>query len=386
MADRVFAMPDLGEGLEEGEIVSWLVAEGDDVTLNQPLVEVETAKATVEIPSPYAGAIVTLHGGAGDAVAVGAPLVTFRVAGAAVEDEPQAASEPAPSAARTAAPAAPSAPPQTGQVAATPAVRKLAKDLGVDLATIAGTGPGGRIAAEDVRGAGAGGGEPTSAEGADRIPVSSIRRTIARRLEQAAAIPQVTTFRTVDATALEAVRRELDVSPLPVVVAALCPTIGSHPLLNASWSDEAILTHRPVHVGIAVDTERGLIVPVVRDAAARSIAEISTEIRRLAEAARAGTLHPDDVAGATISVSNTGSYGSEAGTPLLNPPNAVTIAIGVIAPRALVTEGGTVEARPACTISLTFDHRVLDGAAAGRALTDLVALLQDAAALGDLPR
>ena len=386
MADRVFAMPDLGEGLEEGEIVSWLVAEGDDVTLNQPLVEVETAKATVEIPSPYAGAIVTLHGGAGDAVAVGAPLVTFRVVGAAGGDgAPDAAAEPSPATTPTSSPPAPP-PPPTGQVAATPAVRKLAKDLGVDLATIAGTGPGGRVTAEDVRGARTDAGLPTSADDGERIPVSSVRRTIARRLEQAAAIPQVTTFRTVDATALEATRRELDVSPLPIVVSALCRTIGSHPLLNASWSDDAILTHRAVHVGVAVDTERGLIVPVVREASARSIADLSSEIRRLAGAARAGTLHPDDVAGATISVSNTGSYGSEAGTPLLNAPNAVTIALGVIAPRALVTAGGAVEARPACTLSLTFDHRVLDGATAGRALTDLVGLLQDAAALGELPR
>ena len=388
MADRVFAMPDLGEGLEEGEIVSWLVAEGDDVTLNQPLLEVETAKATVEIPSPYAGAILTLHGGAGDAVAVGAPLVTFRVAGAPVgDDAPDAAGDP-PSTTTPTTDRPPSAPPaSTGHVAATPAVRKLAKDLGVDLATISGTGPGGRISADDVRGAAAGvDTAPATWADGDRIPVSSIRRTIARRLEQAAAIPQVTTFRTVDATALEAVRRELDVSPLPVAVASLCRTIGSHPLLNASWSDDAILTHRAVHVGIAVDTERGLIVPVVRDAGARSIGDLSAEIRRLAETARAGSLHPDEVAGATISVSNTGSYGSEAGTPLLNPPNAVTIALGVIAARALVTEAGTVEARPACTISLTFDHRVLDGAAAGRALTDLVAILQDAAALRELPR
>jgi pyruvate/2-oxoglutarate dehydrogenase complex dihydrolipoamide acyltransferase (E2) component len=176
------------------------------------------------------------------------------------------------------------------------------------------------------------------------------------------------------------------VSPLPIVVAALCRTIGSHPLLNASWSDDAIVTHRAVHVGIAVDTDRGLIVPVVRDAGTRSIPDLAAEIGRLAVAARAGTLHPEEVAGATISVSNTGSYGSEAGTPLLNPPSAVTIALGVIAPRALVTGGGAVEARPACTFSLTFDHRVLDGAAAGRALTDLVALLQDAAVLDELPR
>jgi pyruvate/2-oxoglutarate dehydrogenase complex dihydrolipoamide acyltransferase (E2) component len=219
-----------------------------------------------------------------------------------------------------------------------------------------------------------------------RIDVSPVRRTIARRLETSAAIPQVTTFRTLDATALETVRAELDVSPLPLFVAALCRTIAEHPLLNAEWRGDEILLHRAVHVGIAVDTERGLVVPVVRDAHDRDVGAIAQAIARLAEAARAATLSMDDVAGATISVSNTGSYGSEAGTPLLNPPNAVTLALGVIRPRALVGDGGGVEARPACTISLTFDHRVLDGAAAGRALTDLVDRLQAAASLRQLPR
>jgi pyruvate/2-oxoglutarate dehydrogenase complex dihydrolipoamide acyltransferase (E2) component len=268
-------------------------------------------------------------------------------------------------------------------VATTPAVRKRAKDLGVDLATVAGTGPGGRVSAEDIERAG---GSATGKSGAERVPVSPIRRTIARRMEQSAAIPQVTTFRTLDATSLETVRAELDVSPLPVFIAALFRTITAHPILNGAWADDAIVIDPTVHAGIAVDTERGLLVPVVRDAGSRGVADLSAEIRRLADAARAGTLTPDEASGATISVSNTGSYGSEAGTPLLNPPNAVTIALGVIEPRALVTSGGTVEARPACTISLTFDHRVLDGAAAGRALTDLVDLLEDADALRELPR
>ena len=373
MAERVFAMPDLGEGLEEGEIVSWRVAEGDEVALNQPIVEVETAKMTVEIPSPFAGVIAKLHAGAGDAVAVGAPLVTFSgVAGAAVTVESNTPVEASP------APAV-----QTGgSVAATPAVRKRAKDLGVDLATITGTGAGGRVTAEDLEMAAGTGADA----GAERVPVSPIRRTIARRLEQSAAIPQVTTFRSVDATSLEEIRGELDVSPLPVFIAALCRTIAGHPLLNAAWTDDVILVHPAVHAGIAVDTERGLFVPVIRDAGSRDVADLSAEIGRLAEAARTGTLSPDEATGATISVSNTGSYGSEAGTPLLNPPNAVTIALGVIEPRALVTGGGAVEARPACTISLTFDHRVLDGAAAGRALTDLVDLLENADALRELPR
>lgn len=362
MAERLFAMPDLGEGLEEGEIVSWLVAEGDRVALNQPIVEVETAKATVEIPSPFAGVIATLHADAGESVAVGAPLVSFEeVVG---ESRNVVGVEPS-------GPAAPAA--------ATPAVRKLARDRGVDLAAVTGTGPDGRVTAEDVE-------EAAADDDADRIPVTPTRRTIARRMEQAAAIPQVTTFRTVDATALETVRAELDVSPLPLFVGALCRTIAAHPILNATWADDAIVIHAAVHAGIAVDTERGLFMSVIHDAGSKGASELSTEIRRLAEAARGGSLLPDEATGATISISNTGSYGSEAGTPLLNPPGAVTVALGVIEPRALVTGGGAVEARPACTISLTFDHRVLDGAAAGRALTDLVDLLEDADALRELSR
>jgi 2-oxoisovalerate dehydrogenase E2 component (dihydrolipoyl transacylase) len=378
MAERVFAMPDLGEGLEEGEIVSWRVAEGDEVALNQPIVEVETAKMTVEIPSPFAGVIAKLHAGVGDAVAVGAPLVTFAVLGSGVAGAPD---DPVPAADEPIEPSRPAAQ-VAGSVAATPAVRKRAKDLGVDLATVTGTGPGGRVTNEDV--------ERSSGTEADldveRVTVSPVRRTIARRMEQAASIPQVTTFRTVDATSLEAVRAELEVSPLPVFIAALCRTIAAHPILNTAWAEDAIVVYNTVHAGIAVDTERGLFVPVIRDAGARGMADLSAEIRRLAGAARAGSLSPDEATGATISVSNTGSYGSEAGTPLLNPPNAVTIALGVIEPRALVTGGGAVEARWACTISLTFDHRVLDGAAAGRALTDLVDLLENADALRELPR
>ena len=364
MGERVFAMPDLGEGLEEGEIVAWLVAAGDDVTLNQPLVEVETAKATVEIPSPFAGRIASLHGAVGDAIPVGSPLVTFALAGG--EDEP-------------AAPSSASEPSAPEKSAATPAVRKLAKERGIDLATVTGTGPGGRITVEDLN---ISAGWVTDVAGVE--PITAIRREIAKRLTEVAAIPQVTTFRTVDCTELDTFRRELDVSPLPVFVAALALTCADHPLINSSWQADGIHTVRSVHVGIAIDTERGLMVPVLQNVHAMGIAGIGGEIRRLAEAARGGHLTPNDLHGATIGVSNTGSYGSEAGTPLLNPGNAVTIAMGVIQPRALVVDGDVV-ARPACTLSLTFDHRVLDGAAAGRALTDLVSLLQDGGRLRNLP-
>jgi pyruvate dehydrogenase E2 component (dihydrolipoamide acetyltransferase) len=366
MTERVFPMPDLGEGLEEGEIVAWLVAANDDVTLNQPLVEVETAKATVEIPSPFAGRITTLHGAIGEAVPVGSPLVTFALPDGDASVVPLVTT----SVVET---------PSTATTPATPVVRKLAKERGIDLATVTGTGPEGRITVEDLDQAG---GSVSDIAGVE--PITPVRREIARRLTEVAAIPQVTTFRTVDCTELDAFRRSLGISPLPVFVAALALTCADHPLINASWQEDGIHTTRSVHVGIAIDTERGLMVPVMQNTHATGIAAIDAEIRRLAEAARGGHLRPNDLRGATIGVSNTGSYGSEAGTPLLNPGNAVTIAMGVIQPRAMVVDGDVVP-RLACTLSMTFDHRVLDGAAAGRALTDLVALLQDGGRLRDLP-
>jgi pyruvate dehydrogenase E2 component (dihydrolipoamide acetyltransferase) len=363
MAERVFALPDLGEGLEEAVVSGWLVAEGDDVTLNQPFVEIETAKATVEVPAPFAGRIAKLHAAAGATIPVGAPLVTFEVAdGAASRAE-----------LRSDAPAGTTAP------TATPAVRKLAKDLGVDLSVVSGSGPGGRVTREDVERSRGG------SEDFDLVPVSLVRATIARNLETIAAIPQVTTFRTVDATALDEVRGELALSPLPLFVRALAEVCTEHRSLNASWSDDGVRLHRQVHVGIATDTDRGLVVPVLRDAGGKSIPAIADEISRLAERARSNALTPDEVSGATIAVSNTGSYGSEFGTPLLNPGHAVTIALGVIEPRALVVDG-RLEVRPACTLSLTFDHRVLDGATVGRAFGALVDLLESRERLAALPR
>ena len=375
MAERVFTLPDLGEGLEEAIVSAWLVAEGATVELNQPFVEIETAKATVEVPSPFAGRVAKLHVGAGETLAVGAPLATFEVEAAA----------------------------EATSVTAAPAVRKLARDLGVDLAMVSGSGPGGRVTREDVESLARSGvraasypatlpsGGPATAwtvgsnSSSEEIPVSPIRRAVAQRLSQVAAIPQVTTFRTVECTALEAVRRNLGVSPLPVFVRALSEVVKDHPMLNATWTDEALLVHEKVNVGIATDTERGVVVPVVMDAGSLGIGEIASEIDRLARAAREGSLKPTNTSGETIAVTNTGSYGSEFGTPLLNPGHAATIALGVIAPRALVIDG-RVEARPACTLSLTFDHRVLDGATVGRAFGALVVLLESRERLDTLPR
>jgi pyruvate dehydrogenase E2 component (dihydrolipoamide acetyltransferase) len=258
----------------------------------------------------------------------------------------------------------------------------------VDLDGVVGSGPDGRITGDDVEAAARGENRivaVTASIAADEIPVSAIRRTIAANLTAVAAIPRVTTFRTVDCTELDALRRELDVSPLPVFLAALARVLRDHRTLNSVWHDDRILVFHNMHAGVATDTGRGLVVPVVRDLQDRGIADIAAETTRLAEAARAGTLRPEEMAGSTITVTNTGSYGSESGTPLLNPGNAVTVALGAIAPRALVVDG-EVMARPACTISLTFDHRVLDGAVVGRALNDLVACLQESERLRDLTR
>jgi pyruvate dehydrogenase E2 component (dihydrolipoamide acetyltransferase) len=268
---------------------------------------------------------------------------------------------------------------------------------------VSGSGPGGRVTREDVEALARSriratsfpterpGGEPTSGwiVGSDtlieEVPVSLVRRAVAERLTEVAAIPQVTTFRAVECTALDAVRRELGVSPLPVFVRALTEIVRDHPMLNATWTDRAILVHGKVNVGVATDTDRGLIVPVVMDVGSLGIGEIAAEIERLARAAREGSLKPTNTSGETIAVTNTGSYGSEFGTPLLNPGHAVTIALGVIEPRALVIDG-SVRARPACTLSLTFDHRVLDGATVGRAFGALVELLESRERLDALPR
>ena len=392
MTGRVFTMPDLGEGLEEGEIVAWLVEVGDTVALNQPLVEVETAKAAVEIPSPFAGVVTELHGAPGGAIPVGAPLVTFDGDEAPAPDVAAQDTGVGINAAETVAVG--SAGGSSEGVKATPPVRKLAKEMGIDLASVTGTGPDGRITAEDVRAAADGGrGTTEPAAAGSTLPGSSLagsslpgstRRAIADNLERQAAIPQVTMFRTVDCTALEVRRGELGTSPLPLVISALTRTVAEHPALNARWHDGDVEERAAINVGLAVDTERGLLVAVLRDAAGRGIAELATEIKRLADGARSGSLTPAEMTGATVAVSNTGSYGSEAGTPILSPGTSITLAIGVIGPRALVVDGDVV-ARPACTLSCTFDHRVLDGATVGRALTDLVSRLENRQALGDLP-
>jgi pyruvate dehydrogenase E2 component (dihydrolipoamide acetyltransferase) len=226
------------------------------------------------------------------------------------------------------------------------------------------------------------------------LAVKGTRRLIAEKMARSIReIPHVTTFLTLDATSLQSFRRHLAeetgerISPLPIVVRALVDVCRDHPKLNASFNGERseIALFRSCHVGIATDTEKGLLVPVVGDADQKGIVELAIEIARLSEAARKGTIKPQEMAGGTITVTNVGTFGSQFGTPIINYPEAAILALGLVEPRALVVDG-RVEARPAVTLSLSFDHRVLDGAEAGRALKALATVLEDPFRLGALPR
>ena len=445
MPTRDFLLPDLGEGLEDAEVVAWRVAEGDRVELNQTLVEVNTAKALVEVPSPWEGVVTKLHAGEGDVVAVGAPLVTIELepaegAGERPREEPepetvagaaqQAADEVGLAAAEAAEARADEEPrPKrkavlvgygveeedeltrarrrlrrdgddgdgaAATVRATPPVRKLAKEMGVDLAGITGSGPDGRITREDVlRARHPAQDDPTTAvasDGTTVIPVRGVRRLVAEKMARSAAeIPHVTTFLTADCTWLMALReqlaREERVSPLAIVCRALIDVVRRHPKLNSTFDADRgeIRLFGHVHLGIATDSPEGLMVPVIRDAHAMPIRRLGREIDRVVEAARSKRAKPEQMTGSTITVSNVGTFGAEFGTPIINHPEAAILALGVIAPRALVVDG-QVEARPAVTMSLSFDHRVMDGAEAGRALLDLARLLESPFDLGALPR
>ncbi len=269
----------------------------------------------------------------------------------------------------------------------------------MDLTVVPGSGPGGRITREDVlsaagTGSPAGTERPTSPGSEERIPVRGVRRLIAQKMTRSwTEIPHVTTFHTADATHVEALRRELSetsgtrVSALSVVVRAFVEVCRSHPLLNASFDSEAaeIVVRGSYHVGIATDTDRGLLVPVARDADRKGITELAAEIAALVDAARNGTAGPEQLTGSTVTVSNVGTYGSAFGTPIINHPEAAILALGRIEPRAAVVDG-EVAARPEVTLSLSFDHRVLDGADADRAMTALREILESPFRLGALPR
>ncbi len=426
-----FRLPDLGEGLTDAELVQWLVAEGDVVTLNQTLAEVETAKAVVELPSPFAGAVQRLHAAAGETVEVGAPLVTFALAEETPDAPPPAPDvAPAPSAGPD-APAADDLPPEgpgarqatlVGYGAAgrsstrparrprravaspppapadphdrprsTPPVRRLAKALGVDLAAIA--APGATITRADVEAA-AGGRAPASAPtpAADarviRHPIRGVRKhTAAAMVHSAFTAPHASTFVTVDVTETTrlladlAADRALDghrIGILALTAKAVCLALGRTPLLGARWDEVArdILEPTYVNLGIAVAGERGLVVPNVRDAHALTLVDLADAIADVVAEARSGSIPPARLTGGTFTITNVGVFGVDGGTPILNPGETGILALGAIR-RQPWEHRGEIALRDVTTLSLSFDHRVVDGREAAGFLTDVAGVLRD---------
>jgi 2-oxoisovalerate dehydrogenase E2 component (dihydrolipoyl transacylase) len=461
-----FRLPDLGEGLTEAEVVAWRVAPGDAVAVNDVLVEVETAKAAVELPSPYAGRVEALLVEPGRAVEVGTPIVVI-ASGAA--DSAPAAAEGAPSeppgtstadgsasllkGPRLTAPigeagpdgriatlvgygprpgavrrrprrAAPTddalrahgapepqqggrtaVPPVQGHPAATaapdrgdrgagrgnvplakPPVRKLARDLGVDLGAVAGSGPGGVITRDDVR-SHAAPAVPSEA-GSHREPVRGVRRaTAAAMVASAFTAPHVTEFLAVDVTATMSLRERLrgtreyadvPLSPLAFVAKAVCLAVRRTPVLNASWDEPAgeIVHHDRVRLGIAAATPRGLLVPTIRDADTLSLRELAAALDELTTTARAGRTPPGDLTGGTFTITNVGVFGVDSGTPILNPGEAGILAVGAIRDAPWVVDG-ELAVRSVCQLALSFDHRLVDGEQGARFLSDVGALLTD---------
>jgi len=412
-------LPDIGEGVAEGEIVRWLVKPGDAVKEDQPLVEVMTDKANVEIPAPRTGTIAALLAEEGQVVPVGAVIVTITVAGeVGTAARPGA---PAPrGAAALAAPASPAAPatspgaPGAGGAQATPAVRQLARELGVALEALAGTGPAGRIVAEDVRraaapagatqaaatpaaaprgkpaAAGAPGAKPAAAAAGpeERVPLRGLRRRIAETLRRSLDTAAHFTFVAeceMSAIAAHLARTKpraqaagIPLTYLAYVVKALAEPLQQFPLLNASLDDEAhevVLKHY-LHVGIATATADGLTVPVVRDVATRPLLGIAAEIKRLADAARAGTLALDELQGGTFTVTTTGAKGGLLATPIIHHPQVAILGVHEVKPRPVVVDGAIV-AREMTNLSLSLDHRVVDGAVGADFLYALIARLAE---------
>lgn len=434
MAD-VFKFPDVGEGLHEGEIVRWLIKVGDSVKRNQPLVEMETAKAIVEIPSPQDGIVSILHGKEGDIIKVGSALVTFGAPGESVS-----AVNPASTASSVSAPATSVSSPlaskvQTvpvsasvaiGEIRATPHTRRLAQEMGVDLRTIKGTGNNGRITDEDVRSA-AQSSATTSHHGAlhtgtpkianaanissgfssvpsitpvaitlhgpvEKIPLRGLRKTIAETMHRSVmTAAHVTHFDEADVTELWELRKKelanaqqagVKLTFLPFFMKAVVIALKHHPYLNSTLDDAAqeILLKKYYNIGVAVDTPEGLIVPVVKDADKKSILELANEIQHLSELARTRKLPLESLQGGTFTITNIGSVGGKGATPIINHPEVAILATFSIEQKPVVHEKAIV-LRYMLPLALSFDHRVLDGAMAARFVKDIIRHLEDPAFL-----
>ncbi|MCX4747786.1 2-oxo acid dehydrogenase subunit E2 [Kitasatospora sp. NBC_01287] len=411
---REFTLPDLGEGLTGAEVVRWLVEVGDVIAVDQPVVEVETAKAMVEVPCPYGGVVTALFGEVGEERAVGQPLVTVAVSpepGTAVPDAAPGAGPagverplvgygvaeggkgsrrrrvgagapaPAPALVAPVVPVAPVAHAPVAIAVISPLVRKLAREHGVDLAAVTGSGPEGLIMRADVQRAI----EPVAAPApaavpadTEVVPLRGLRRTVAEKLTRSHhEIPAVTVWVDADATELLAVRAQMNQAPgVPKVsllslfaricVAALArhPELNSSVDLDANGAPVALRRHTAVHLGFAAQSERGLVVPVVRDAQRLTTEQLGAELGRLTASARAGSLTPAELTGGTFTLNNYGVFGVDGSTPILNHPEAAMLGVGRIVAKPWVHEG-ELAVRHVTQLSFTFDHRVCDGGTAG---------------------
>jgi 2-oxoisovalerate dehydrogenase E2 component (dihydrolipoyl transacylase) len=375
---RDFCLPDLGEGLTDAEVVTWLVSVGDTVAVDQPVVEVETAKAAVEVPTPFAGTVTTLHAAAGDRVSVGAPLISVAAAetsgnvlvgygtGAAPprrrrtspslrEPEIVTADQPADQ------PADPPADAQTNPPVISPLVRKLARDHHVDLRSVRPTGAQTTITRSDVEAVI--GGQP--AGGQRRIPLRGARALAAEKLSTSRReIPEATVWVDVDATEFVAARRTLDVSVVALLARFCVLGLRKFPELNARVEPDAVVLLDAIHLGAAAQTPQGLVVPVVRNAHTLTTRDLAAAIGRLVESARAGTVAPGDLTGGTFTVNNYGGFGVDGSAAIINHPEVAILGIGRIMDRPWVVDG-RLAIRKVTQLTLAFDHRACDGAVAG---------------------
>ena len=422
---REFALPDLGEGLTESEVVAWRIAVGDRIELNQVIADIETAKAIVELPSPFAGIVAALHADAGDTVEVGAPLLSVddATAGTANPDAAAPDDDAEPNLVGYGAPADTVAPRRRARaehpaVAAgaadrsvpqerprsTPPVRTLARELGVDLESVRGTGPNGLITRVDVEFAAGSGEAATARDSGDesgesgatvetdaargiptetRTPIKGVRKaTAAAMVASAFTAPHVTEFLTVDVTAATELLARLEprTNVLALTAKAVCIALARNPELNSRWDDAAQQIVHPgtVNLGIAVATGRGLVVPNVKGAEHLPLFALADAIRELAVTARDGGTQPSDLRGGTFTITNIGVFGIDAGTPILVPGEAGILALGAVR-RMPWEHRGEVALRDVLTLSLSFDHRVVDGEQGSRFLADVGAILHDPA-------
>ncbi|MGB6353220.1 MAG: dihydrolipoamide acetyltransferase family protein [Steroidobacteraceae bacterium] len=406
MSQYVFKMPDLGEGTVDAEIVAWHAKPGDAVTEDQLIVEVMTDKAAVEVPAPVSGRVVSITGAPGDKVAVGSPLIVFDVGEGAVANgeagvQAVAAAVPTAKAAPASAASAPSAtvaqpatPARQGRIMVSPANRRRAREAGIDLSTVVGTGPGGRILRDDVAAA-----VPQSAlNRADvaaettEIKVIGVRRLIAERMSEAKrSIPHFAYVEEVDVTELESLRQHLNgsrpadagsLSYLPLVVMALTRVLESFPQCNVLYDAArgVLVRHRAVHVGIATQTPDGLKVPVVRNADSLGLWEVAAAIRRLADRARSNKATREELTGSTITVTSLGKLGGIASTPIINAPEVAIIGLNKAVERPVVHQGA-IAVRRIMNLSSSFDHRFVDGYDAAAMIQALKELLEHPATI-----